>query len=283
MPQNPSEIKEKILSFIRSKGPSLPVHLAKEINMESIFAGAFLSQLASEKEIKISNLKVGGSPLYFLSGQEAMLENFHNYLPQKEKEAFLLLKEKKLLQDSELEPAIRVALRNLKDFAYPLAEEKTLYWRFHSISEEQAISLEKKPVKREEKPLTTEKPILKLAGKQEKKEKAKSEFAKHILAFISQENLELLEEKDSRKKEYAGIIRANSDLGKLKFLIVAKDKKVITENDLAIAREKAQSLKMPTLIISTGQPDKKAAVYLEQYSGLIKFRHMPEKPYSPSQ
>src|SRR3989344_1919699 len=140
--KNPNEIRDKIKSFIRLRGPSLPIHVSKEIKIETLFTSAFLSELASTKDIKISDMKVGGSPLYFIPGQEEELERYSNYLPGKEKEAFLLLKEKKILKDNELEPAIRVALRSIKDFAFPiiivLEGEKMLYWRFHLIPDLQA-------------------------------------------------------------------------------------------------------------------------------------------------
>jgi len=109
--QNNLNLKEKILSILQKRGPSLPVHIAKEIDLSMLFASAFLSELVSEKKIKISNMKIGNSPIYFLPGQESMLEKFSQYLKSKEKEAFILLKEKKFLKDKNQDPAIRIALR----------------------------------------------------------------------------------------------------------------------------------------------------------------------------
>ena len=86
--------KEKIISFIKDNGPSLPVRIAKTIEMEPVFASAILSELLNEKRIKMSNLRVGSSSLYLLQGQEKMLEDFADNLKSVEKEAFLKLKEK---------------------------------------------------------------------------------------------------------------------------------------------------------------------------------------------
>ncbi|MFC1682475.1 hypothetical protein ACFL0X_02575, partial [Nanoarchaeota archaeon] len=72
--------------------------------------------------------RVGSSPVYFLEGQERGLEGFSNHLKSKEKEAFDLLKEKKFLGDSEIEPAIRVALRAIKDFAVPFERDGKVIW-----------------------------------------------------------------------------------------------------------------------------------------------------------
>ena len=330
--KNPNDIRDKIKSFIRLRGPSLPIHVSKEIKIETLFTSAFLSELASMKEIKISNMKVGGSPLYFIPGQEEELELSYTYLPGKEKEAFLLLKEKKILKDNELEPAIRVALRSIKDFAFPimilLEGEKILYWRFHSMpdlqakllienelkqkheqakteeiaekqkekekaeeerkrtseqekikeAEEKKKSEEKEIIKPEEKKKAKtekEKPLLELKpikAEKPKKPIEKSQFVNGITIKLITEDIEIIEEKLIRKKEFEAIVRVNSDVGKIKFLCIAKDKKSITDNDLTLGLQKARALKMPLLVISNGNLHKKAIAYLEQYSSLIKFK-----------
>jgi len=134
--QDTTQLKERIVSRIRIKGPSLPVHVAKDINTSMLFASAFLSELISEKKLKVSNLKVGNSPLYLIPGQEHLLERFTQYLNQKEKEAFSLLKEKSILKDSEQHPAIRVALSEIKDFAIPFSRNNELYWKYLTVAEE---------------------------------------------------------------------------------------------------------------------------------------------------
>ncbi len=125
------EVKQKILRYLEEKGPELPIHIAKHIGMNTLFAGAFLSEMASEGTIQISNMKVGGSPLYFTRAKVAMLENFSKYLNEKEQEALMLLKENKVLKDEEQHPAIRVALRGLKDFAIQLKQEDgRMLWKY---------------------------------------------------------------------------------------------------------------------------------------------------------
>jgi len=142
---NLADMKNRIVSFIKIKGPVLPIHIFKETKTTLLLSSAFLSDLVSEKTLKLSNLKVGGSPVYYLPGQEAMLENFHIHLPKKEQEAFQLLKDKKVLKDDKQEPAIRVALRNIKDFAMPfsvkLQDKQLVFWQYFSLSEEEARKL----------------------------------------------------------------------------------------------------------------------------------------------
>ncbi len=122
--------RQKILKFIEREGPSLPIPIAKEISMNPLFVSAYLSQLVSEGNLKISKMKVGNSPLYFLNGQETRLEKFTQYLQPKEREAQQLLKQSKIISDIEQDPAIRVALRNIKDFAIPFEKENQIYWKY---------------------------------------------------------------------------------------------------------------------------------------------------------
>ncbi|MBI2135013.1 hypothetical protein HYU09_03405 [Candidatus Woesearchaeota archaeon] len=133
---------EQILDLVKKKGPILPVHVSKQINDNLLMTSARLSELLSNKKIKISSIKVGGSPLYYVEGQEIRLQDFSDNLGSKEKEAYNLLKEKKILRDAALEPAIRVALRIIKDFSIPLNvnyDNRTeIFWKWYLTQNNEA-------------------------------------------------------------------------------------------------------------------------------------------------
>jgi len=143
--------KEKILEIVK-QGPTLPTKVAKALGGggDTMLIGAILSTLISSGDVKVSSLKVGGSPLYYVPEQESKLEDFLSYLNEKDKKTFRLLKEQKVLQDSVQDPLTRVSLRAIKDFAKSFEIEyksqKVLCWRFYSISLEEAQSLAKKIV-----------------------------------------------------------------------------------------------------------------------------------------
>ena len=90
---NVEEVKSKIIHLLNEKGPSLPIHVSKAVNMSSMFSSAILSELVNEKRVKLSNLKVGSSPLYLIPGHEEKLEKFTEDLTGFEKQAYLRLKE----------------------------------------------------------------------------------------------------------------------------------------------------------------------------------------------
>jgi len=160
--QDASHTREKILSILRMRGPNIPVHIAKETGLSMLFASAFLSELLSDKLIKMSHMRVGNSPIYYVQGQESQLEKFSSYLKSKEREAFLLLQERKFLKDSEQTPAIRVALREIKDFAFSFKRNNEIFWRYltskesefkmeiKSIEEHEFVQAKPKPFDKEE-------------------------------------------------------------------------------------------------------------------------------------
>lgn len=300
--------KEKILSIIRNKGPSFPGRISSETGINPLFASALLAELSSEKRLRISNLKVGSSPLYFIPGQEAELENFSQHLNSKEKEAFSLLKENSMLQDEALPPAIRVALRSLKDFAVPLnirlSDETKLFWKYFSFPESgirekvQDIIIGKVPKPTETAPTppqtspssltapksTAVKQPLQLQSIKEQeivakkpkipKPKQPSEFANTIREYLDAKDIEILEELSEKKKEFTAKIRTDELFGKQEFYMIAKEKKKVSTTDLTLAYQQAQNQKMPALFISPGELDKKASEHIKEWRNLIKFEQI---------
>jgi hypothetical protein len=207
---NGKEVKEKILKYLLEKGPELPVHIAKHMSMNSIFASAFLSEMAGEGMIKISDMKVGGSPVYYPPSKIALLENYINSLGGKEKEACLLLKEKKILEDSGQTPAIRVALRGLKDFAFPFKKDNRAFWRYFLVSEEEVKTMLEEPNKEEKsieipkiEATPEEKKILVKAEQIIKKDEEKNEELEKINQELEKKKreLEILEKEIESKKQ----------------------------------------------------------------------------------
>jgi len=172
---------ETIINFLRQNGPSTPAQLAKHVNTSLLFASAMLGEVSSKGVVEITNLKIGGgSPLYYLKEDTEKLVNFADKLSPKDKDAFELLKEKKVIRDKSQTPIIRVSLRTIKDFAVPLTivmgENKELFWKWYLLGDKEAeeeirkILGGDKPV---EAPVVKEKP--KIVPKPEAKSEPKPE------------------------------------------------------------------------------------------------------------
>jgi hypothetical protein len=286
---NASQVKEQILRLFQIRGPSLPVHVAKETGLNSLFASAFLSELYSEQKIKMSNMRVGSSPLYFLPGQENMLEKFSEFLKGKEKEAFALLKVEKFILDKDLEPAIRVALNQIKDFAFKFNKKDFVVWRYFTVLEsefktdetaEKKVVLEKeileeesvqkeekveaqkdleifdkpekeKPKKTKEKTAvkktTKKKPQVKAGKKQEEK------FLEKVKEFLAKSSTEIVSIEGLKKDELSLKVKTNNE----EHLLVAFNKKKISEKEIVKAAKKASDLGLRYSVLSLGELPKK--------------------------
>lgn len=140
--------QEKILELIKERGPIVPSQIAKDLGTNILLSSAILSELASRKLISISHVKVGGSPLYYMAGQEEKLQEYMDRLHEKEKAACEMLRDKKVLRDSALDPVTRVALRQCRDFAKPLevtlGKEKEIFWKWYMLPTESVEPIIKK-------------------------------------------------------------------------------------------------------------------------------------------
>jgi len=332
--QDHERAKQRMIEFLQRTGPSLPIHVAKAIGVNVLFSSAFLSELMAKKQVLTSNMRIGSSPLYFLPGQESQLEKFSSHLNTRELEAFNLLKEKGVLEDHQLEPVVRVALRAISDFAFPLKYNEKLYWRYFSLSPENAmamISVSQVPIQKVENEYVKEVfqkraeveivPLVipevvsvreeieiaevprekietvqnesnrsgeekenilgeKVADEEvkeikhkEKKEKLndKSEFVENVISKLKHKKFEILQEVEVKKKEYMAKVKIDSDVGEIVFLAVAKDKKSISDNDLAVALQRAQSEKLPAMVLAFSELNKKGKEYLALWGNLVKF------------
>jgi hypothetical protein len=283
---------ERVLQFVREKGPLLPIHIVKELGGNTILIGAILSTLSEKGFVKVSCAKVGGSPLYYVNGQEEKLEILYKYLHEKEQKAYNLLKETKLLKDNSLDPVMRVALRAIKDFAKPLEvnikNETELFWKWHLISSEEAESLIKQQLNltketKDKKEIKEEKDQSKQIQKTEsekkdekqksevetkkdrfKGKKEKSNFSEVLADYFEKNNIEVLEKEKMKAKEIDFLVKVPSAIGHSMFYCKAKDKKTINEGDLSTAYVQGESKKLPVLFLTTGELSKKAKEMLER-------------------
>lgn len=248
-------IKQTVLDFVRFNGPVLPAQVAKKIGKDLIQTGALLSDLLSEKHIRISKAKIGGSPVYYIIGQEAKLEKLYEYLPGKEKEAFNILKERRVVKDKEMEAGIRVALRSIRDFAVPFKYNDEIYWRWYSlpdtIVEQNLPKLEKPEIKQVVKNIIRK--VLK-----------KNEFFDDVNKYLGENKIDVVREELNKRNEVSFVVKVNSDIGPLEFLAVARNKKKINDADLSLAYSKGQKMKLPVIFLSTGSLTKKAEKYLDE-------------------
>ncbi len=273
------ELKEGVLQYVKANGPVLPVEVARYVKNEVMLTSAILAELVSEKIVNISKAKIGGSPVYYVPGQEIRLSRLYEYLGEKPKRAYSLLREKRVLRDKILEPWQRVALRELQDFAkridVKIGDGTEIFWKWYLTSDEDAkreivriVKGDSVPIQPKKEPVEEKKEIVKEEIKSVepvKKEKPKvKEFilGQKAKSYFEQNNLNIISADVIKKnKEVNYIAEVNSDLGKLIFFVKLLDKKKVNEGDLSLAISKAKG--KPVLFLSSGELTKKAQKYFE--------------------
>ncbi|MAG08600.1 hypothetical protein CMO89_03940 [Candidatus Woesearchaeota archaeon] len=276
--------KEDVLEIVKRKGPLIPVQVGSELKISIIMASALLAELADDNKVNISNLKVGGSPLYYVKEHRHKLQDYSNKLHEKEKKSYELLKEKKILRDSLSEPLTRVTLREIKDFAVPLNVNykgvTETFWKWYLLPNAEAESLirkelnvvkkeEKKEVKEEIKqeqkphPVMKEKPVKKTAQKSD-------DFLKKVNEFFEKNKIKITNQNIIRKNnDIEFLVELPSSVGTLAYYCKARNKKRINEGDLSTVFIQAQSKKLPALFLTTGNITKKAGEMLrKEFQGM---------------
>ena len=194
-----ADLKNQILEIVKKEGPVLPAQISQKVVSNVLFTSAILSDLVRQNQIKISKAKIGNSPVYYAKGQEQKLQMLYKHLSEKPRKAYDLLKEKKILNDKELEPWQRVAIREIKDFAIMLTVSyktgQEIFWKWYLMPEEEAKEKIISTLKKEITPKEEKEPEVKkeISKEPEKKEEKEPEVKKEI------EKKE--EEKPETKKE----------------------------------------------------------------------------------
>jgi len=270
-------VEDKIINFLKFNGPSLAISVSKHLGEDNLISSAYLSELVSRKKVKISNIKIGTSPLYFLDGQEDQLVNFTSELKAKDREILLNLKDQRVLRESELDLLHKVVLRSLKDFAVPLHVtfdgKKELFWRWHLLSLEDSNKLISSFFEREiqervevERAIAHEKAeaTTKIEIEKKAKEEAllKEEEEKQAVLKAKEDRKKALEKKKKEEEEEA-VKKAEEerkkDLEEKKKALEAKRKKDAEELKKKESLEREEKLKeFEALKIKEEEKKKKA-------------------------
>jgi hypothetical protein len=121
--------KEKILEVVK-QGPTIPQKIVKIVGGDTMLIGAILSTMISTGEVRYSILKFGGSPLYYVPEDEPKLEEYINYLNEKDQKTARILKEQKVMFEAAQDPLIKASLKTIKDFAKTFAINNKLFYRY---------------------------------------------------------------------------------------------------------------------------------------------------------
>jgi len=302
-------LEEQIISYVKDKGPCLPVKVAKMIDKSILMTSAILSGMTSSGKLLKTFKKIGDSHLYYVPEQEEQVkQGVVKSMDDIEMSAFKELKEKKLFHDKDLNPRERVFVRKFRDFFRPTDNNGDLIWNYYTVQEETIKEFINKAPKQvldtgktrvlSEPVLNIEslpEPILKEEPLKKIEEKPKKELPPLKLDFKSLETRPVLKTFFQRVKHYfesknivvrdSNIVKKNkevnltavleSSLGKQVYFVKAIDKKRVSESDLALAWTESSGKGMPCIFLMTGKLTKSGAkFYKENLKNLVLIKEL---------
>lgn len=291
---------------IVKQGPVLPVEVASKLGVDSFLANAYLSQLIDANKIKASKERVGNAFVYFLPGNESAADSrVQNLLKPTQKTARMFassvpvgaeVEQKRQafaerLQEIEKKEAIQRAQPKPEVKLVSIAEKvkQEFLDRFRPAITEQLARQDAKSASVLVQPAAKVQDERKIAEQmmQEVEKKVKDvkeikevkadsgKLVENTLAFLVGGHADIISKELKKKGKEADIVAyIPSPIGNLKYLIVVRDKKTVSEADLSLAFTEGQSKKLPVLFITGGKLTKTAENYLNVISGLVKFKNL---------
>ena len=277
-------MKDKIIEFIKENGPSLPVQVVSKIGGDSFIANAYLSELVDSKSLLQSSEKVGSVPLYYLAGQENLME-------KKLKDLNFTVKTARTFQKKRVEETLELDAKRddfnkrLKRIEAEESQRKDKKKRALEKARELIRRTVERPrvveIPKVEVPVRVERPRVEFQPKVSKPVRPKIErpkdvkapsFSKNALDFLEGLNVEVLKSEKIKDNSGAFIIRAPSSVGPLKFYVKLWSKKRLNKSDIAESYSLALEKKMPVIILTNGTVAKTTRKYLKEIGGFVRVR-----------
>ncbi|PIN78608.1 hypothetical protein COV16_05780 [Candidatus Woesearchaeota archaeon CG10_big_fil_rev_8_21_14_0_10_34_8] len=136
--------KDNVLQVVKMKGYVVPSDLTRQFHVDTFIMGAVLSDLVREKKLIISHVKVGRSPVYYPPEHKSKLQDLYNYLNEKDKQVYDLLKKEKVLRDTDQSPLIRVSLKTMRDYSKPIevtvGDKTQIFYKWYLATDQEVHS-----------------------------------------------------------------------------------------------------------------------------------------------
>lgn len=121
--------KDNLLRFIRENKYVLPSEVSNNFSTTTLVASAALSELVNQGQVGVTNLKIGSSPYYYdVAQREKLQELAEKHFSGNDYKIYQKIKEEKVLSDTQLSPAEKIAIGRIKDFAVPLEVRDIKFW-----------------------------------------------------------------------------------------------------------------------------------------------------------
>jgi hypothetical protein len=113
--------RDNILRYVKEQKAVTPTMISEAFDTSTMIASAALSELAKDKLILITHLKLSSSPYYYDPKQkDYLIELGEKHLSKHDKDIFNKLRQTQVLSDNSLSIQERLAIERIRDFAISL-------------------------------------------------------------------------------------------------------------------------------------------------------------------
>ncbi len=275
--------EKKIIEFLKNNGPSHPSQINNIINKDTFFSKVILDELRNSGKIFATKGKLGGSPLYYLPiHEEKAKKMIFDGLDFVSKKLVNKIKERGVIRENELSVQEKFLLPRCLDFIISIKRNNEVYFKYYSF-DETLVNKTRSVGKHEVVGKTVENTPASLFNERtsfeerkvekERKEKIKKEDSSEFASIVENElkklGFTIINSNKKKKGEIDLEIMSLNQL-KQKYYVKAKNKKRISESDIAIAFTEAQKQKLPLIFVSKHKLSKKVKEFSQKnYGGLI--------------
>ena len=137
---------DAITSFLRNKGPSTPIDIARALGENSLIISAVLVDFEGQGKVRVSKRRFGNVKLYYLPEQQGRIEKMvSNTLTPEEKVMLERIMNEKTVSELDLSAQETSMIATLEDLIPPFAIQHENYrlrcWRVPAIEEGKAIEI----------------------------------------------------------------------------------------------------------------------------------------------
>ncbi len=260
-------MREKIISIIRSQGPSLPVEVSSKVGSNSFLTKAYLDELVETGVLRKSQKKVGESFIYFAPGQESAVEAKISGLSAK--------KTARIYADKKVNVTPELAKKR-EEFDNRLKRIETEEARIKTIKLAPQPPIQPRvqiKIARSEIPLPTPEAKKKeiLLIEPDINEEDRDNFIERAINLLVRNKIEILE-KEEKSRSADLLVNVPSAVGAVKFLIRIRNKRKISKSELVELYAEALEQRTPVLLLTNAELADTSKKYLETVGGFLRIK-----------
>lgn len=256
--------KEQIITILSQEGPLLPIELASKTKLDTFLVKGYLEELFKENKVKLVKQKAGSDFIFYLPGQEELLEEKQ----KEEKEAIIRTSNYKKVSGN---PELRQKRQEFLERLRKIEEEER---RSREKQSPKTVNTNNTEDKKEE--YFTDRELKETVDEDKEVYEELVEEKKNFLDiaedYLKDNNLEIIDNLGESKKSKKLVVSIPSRLYSVKTLVIIKDKKKLSKSDLALAYTLALDSKMPALVMTKGKLTKTAEEYLNDAGEFLKVK-----------